>query len=140
MIGRAIVLLLSADADSADMYAVGLSLAGFEPLVAPDAQSMRSRLDESPQAIVVDFTIGWDTGWKLLGELRSRPETRDTPIVLLASRMEASTRMRAEAFGCAALLMKPCLPDALVAAVRSAIQARPGGVITDAGPLRERHH
>ena len=135
------ILLLSTDTDSAEMYAVGLSLAGFEPLVAADGSSMRSRLDsEFPQAIVVDFPAGWDTGWELLRELRSTPETRDTPVLLLASRIEDSTRTRAEAFGCAAVLMKPCLPDTLAGALRRAMQAPPAEAIPDAGPLRERHH
>ena len=89
-------------------------------------------------AIVFDFTAGWDTGWELLRELRSTADTRDTPVVLLASRMETSTRTRAEAFGCAALLLKPCLPDRLAAAVRSAMQAAPAVIPPDAGPLRER--
>jgi DNA-binding response OmpR family regulator len=140
MTNGAAVLLLSTDADSAEMYAVGLSLAGFAPLVAADASSIRSCLcSDSPQAIVADFTPGWDTGWDLLRDLRSRPDTRDTPVVLLASRMEAAVRMRAEAFGCL-VLMKPCLPDALAAALRSAMQTPPGVMTTDAEPLRERHH
>jgi two-component system, chemotaxis family, chemotaxis protein CheY len=131
---RAAVLLVSTDADSAEMYAVGLGLAGFEPLVAADASSIRSCLSSgSPQAIVADFTAGWDSGWELLRDLRSRPDTRDTPVLLLASRMEASTWTRAEAVGCAAVLMKPCLPDALAAAVRSAIHAAPAVVTPDAG-------
>lgn len=134
MTRRAPVLLLSTDADAAEMYAVGLSLAGFEPLVAADASVMRARLgSESPQAIVVDFTAGWDTGWELLRDLRSTADTRDTPVVLLASRMEPSTRARADAFRCAALLMKPCLPDALAAAVRNAMQAAPTVIPPDAG-------
>ena len=141
MTSRAAVLLVSTDADSAEMYAVGLSLAGFEPLVAADASRMRSCLgSESPQAIVMDFTPGWETGWDLLRDLRSSPDTRDTPVVLVASRMETSTRQRAEAFGCAAVLIKPCLPDALAAALRRAIQMPPGVVTTVAEPLRERHH
>src|SRR5215204_276652 len=132
MMGRAAVLLMSTDADSAEMYAVGLSLAGFEPLVAADASSLRSCLGgESPQVIVLDFTGVWDTGWELLRDLRSRSDTRDTPVVLLASRIDTSTRTRAQAFGCAALLTKPCLPDALAAAVRSAMQAPPPVLIPD---------
>ena len=118
------ILLVSGDADSAEMYAVGLSLAGFQPLVATDASSMRSCLDgESPRAVVADFTIGRNIGWELLRELRGRAETRNVPVVLIASQIEPSTRARAEEFEFAALLTKPCLPDALAAAVRSALQS-----------------
>jgi DNA-binding response OmpR family regulator len=118
------VLLLSGDGDSAEMYAVGLSLAGFQPQVAADASHMRSCLASGPpQAIVADFIAGWDPGWELLRELRGRADTCDTPVVLIVSSLTASIRARAEELGYAALLTKPCLPDALAGALRSALQS-----------------
>jgi two-component system, cell cycle response regulator DivK len=127
MIKHPPVLLVSGDADSAEMYAVGLSLAGFRPLVATDAVSLQSCLgSERPQAVVVDFTDRRDSNWQLQRDIRSRADARDTPVVLLANELNASTRARAEALGSASVLLKPCLPDALVDAVRGAIQMRPG--------------
>jgi DNA-binding response OmpR family regulator len=123
---RPAVLFASEDADSADMYAVGLSLAGFRPVIVADASSLRSSLTaQVPQAIVVDVTAGWRTGWDLLAELRRRVDTRHTPVVLLADGREDSIRVRAEASRCAALLTKPCLPDTLASAVRDALETTP---------------
>ena len=134
MMSRAAVLLLSGDADSAEMYAVGLSLAGFQPMVAADASSMRSCIAEQlPHAVVIDLTPGWQTGWEALRELRGMPDTRDTPVVLLFGEGEDFIRSRVEAPGCSALLAKPCLPDALVGAVRAALQTRPAISAADAG-------
>jgi DNA-binding response OmpR family regulator len=120
---RPAVLLASGDADSAEMYAVGLSLGGFQSIVVADTSGMRYELAAHvPQAVVVDFTAGWQTGWELLAELRSRDDTRRTPVVLLADRQEESVQARAHASACAAVLSKPCLPDALVDAVRTALE------------------
>lgn len=106
------------------MYAVGLSLGGFQPMVVADASAMRSGLAaHTPQAVVVDFTAGWQTGWELLAELRGRTDTRHAPVVLLTDEFEESVNARAQVTTCAALLTKPCLPDALVGAVRSALEA-----------------
>ena len=130
---RPAVLLVSGDADSAEMYAVGLSLGGFQPIVAADAPSLRSGLAHVPQAIVVDFTAGWQTGWELLAELRRRSDTRRTPVVLLADGREESVRVRSDTAGVTTLIAKPCLPDALVGAVRSALETPPAATATDVG-------
>jgi len=128
------VLLLSGDADSAEMYGVGLSLAGFQPMVVADASSMRSGIAEQlPHAVVIDLTPGWQTGWEALRELRGMTDTRDTPVVLLAGEDEDFIRSRAEALGCSALLAKPCLPDALAGAVHAALQTRPATSAAEAG-------
>jgi DNA-binding response OmpR family regulator len=134
---RPAVLLVSGDADSAEMYAVGLSLGGFQPIVVGDAPSMRSGLAAHvPEAVVVDFTAGWQMGWELLAELRSRKDTRHTPVVLLADGREEPVRARAEASACTAVLAKPCLPDALVGAVRNALRMPPGATTADGNLFR----
>jgi DNA-binding response OmpR family regulator len=134
MINRAAVLLMSGDADSAEMYAVGLSLDGFQPRVVANASGLTSAIAEQPpHAVVVDLTPGWQTGWDLLRELRCITKTRDTPVVLLFGGADESIRPRAEALGCSALLPKPCLPDALAEALRSALQTQPAATATDVG-------
>jgi DNA-binding response OmpR family regulator len=116
-------VLLLRRCDSAELYAVGLSLAGVQAQVAADASHMRSCLAGGPpQAIVADFIAGWDPGWELLRELRGRADTCDTPAVLIVSDLTGPIRARAEELGYAALLTKPCLPDALAGALRSALQ------------------
>jgi DNA-binding response OmpR family regulator len=133
MSSHAAVLLLSGDADSAEMYAVGLSLAGFRPVVVADASSVRSRIAALPDAVVIDLTPGWQTGWEALRALRGMADTRDTPVVLLCGDDEEVIRSRAEGLGCSALLAKPCLPDALAGAVHAALQTRTATSAADAG-------
>ena len=118
------------------MYAVGLSLGGFQPTVVADGPSLQSGLEAHvPQAIVVDLTVGWPAGWDMLAELRDRRDTRRTPVVLLADEEEKFVRLRADASAYAVLLTKPCLPDALVGAVRSVLQMSPTTVVPTTGTL-----
>jgi len=58
----------------------------------------------------------------LIRLLRADRSTRDIPVVVLAGRTDPWIGRRAAELGCAALLVKPCLPDALAQAVRESLQ------------------
>ena len=117
------VLLFDPDTDTAEMYGVGLELAGFRARVTSSDAEARSVLrQERPAAVIADVGAGAAEAWELIQLLRRDRSTRDIPIVVLAGRTDPWIGRRAAALGCAALLVKPCLPDALAAAVRESLQ------------------
>ena len=117
------VLLFDPDTDTAEMYGVGLELAGFRARVTSSDAEARSVLrQERPAAVIADVGAGAAEVWELIQLLRRDRSTRDIPVVVLAGRTDPWIGRRAAALGCAALLVKPCLPDALAAAVRESLQ------------------
>jgi two-component system, cell cycle response regulator DivK len=72
-----------------------------------------------PDVIVLDLDLPQVTGWNILRDLRRDPATRDVPVVGLSRQATDAKRAEARALG-AALLAKPCEPDALYLAVSKA--------------------
>ena len=117
------VLLFDSDTDTAEMYGIGLELAGFRARVTSSDTEARSVLrQERPAAVIADVGAGAAEAWELIQLLRADRSTRDIPVVVLAGRTDPWIGRRAAELGCAALLVKPCLPDALAAAVRESLQ------------------
>jgi DNA-binding response OmpR family regulator len=122
MVNPQAVLLCDSDTDTAEMYGVGLELAGFRAfLAADDVHAFALAQAEHPSAVIADVGPGADTGWELIRSLRANRSTRDIPVVLLTGRTDVWISRRAAELGCAALLVKPCLPDTLAAVVRQSL-------------------
>ena len=122
------VVLFETDADTAEMYCVGLELAGFR--IRPtgsDAEALSMVRQEHPSAVIAYLGPGAIEGWELIQSVRADRSTRDVPVVVLSARTDSWTGRRAAALGCAAVLVKPCLPGALAEAVRESLQTLLGG-------------
>jgi CheY-like chemotaxis protein len=109
------VLLVDDSTDTLEMYALGLSFAGYRPLTAVDPESALGQLHrERPDVVVTDLQFAHGSGgWDLIRALKTDASTRQIPIIVLTGRTEPSIAVDARNTGCAALLMKPCLPDDL---------------------------
>ena len=117
------VLVLDSDADTGEMYGLGLELAGFRACVAgSDAEALSVFREEHPSAVIADLGSRAAEGWELIQFLRAERSTRDIPVVVLTGRTDPWIGRRAAELGCAALIVKPCLPDALAAVVRESLQ------------------
>ena len=109
------VLLVDDSADTLEMYAVGLTLAGYAPVTASDHHSAVDCLKTAhPAAVVTDLQfVGGSDGWRLVEDIKKDPATRNIPVVVVTGRVDVSTALDAHRVGCAAVLMKPCLPEEL---------------------------
>jgi CheY-like chemotaxis protein len=119
---RPLVLIVDDHDDTRELYIVGLAVYGFEAIGASDCEQALRRASEShPDIVVTDLTLGGADGWQLVQHLKGEARTGDIPVVLLTCHAAPSVRERAEREGCAALFVKPCLPDALAAELRQVL-------------------
>jgi DNA-binding NtrC family response regulator len=120
---RPVVLLIDDDADTLDMYEVGLSVVGFRPFVTRDASSVSRQVDAIQPAIVVtDLRLRGTSGWSVLEVLNLREQR--IPVVLLTGDPDPLIDQRAQELGCAAVVMKPCPADELGQVLTQVLAAR----------------
>ena len=66
---------------------------------------------EYPDLVVLDIGLPGMNGWQVLEAIRSRPATRDIPIVVLTAHAEGDSRRRADQCGADAFITKPFQPN-----------------------------
>jgi two-component system phosphate regulon response regulator PhoB len=87
--------------------------------------------EERPDLIVLDWMLPGISGIEVCRLLRTRPETRDIPIIMLTARGEEGERVRGLATGADDYVVKPFSVPELVARVRSLLRrAKPEHIST----------
>lgn len=119
------ILIVDDSVDLLDLYAAALSKAGYRPMTATSAEAAVRTLtiDRLPCAVVTDLTLGGVEGWRLIRKLKADPLTRSIPVVVLTGCCDPSVAILGREAGCAAVLIKPCLPDELAAVLRRVLPA-----------------
>jgi two-component system cell cycle response regulator DivK len=111
---KPLVLLVDDDEDSRFLYSHYLtSAAGFRVAEAADGQEgidMASSL--RPDVIIMDLTLPVLDGWQALRALKEDERTRSIPVVALTGHSLGEKK------DFHAVLLKPCLPEALAAQVK----------------------
>ncbi|HTV02445.1 MAG TPA: response regulator [Luteitalea sp.] len=102
---RAPILVLEDDRQTLFLYERYLRDAGFQILPARTIEDARAAMRRvRPAAIVLDVMLEGETSWTFLSELKSSPETRDIPtlVVTITNRED-----RARALGADEFFVKP---------------------------------
>jgi CheY-like chemotaxis protein len=121
---RPIILLVDDDADTLEMYEIGLSGAGFSPIGTRDGASVGLQVDAlHPDAVVTDLQLHGTTGWSVMQSIKEHTQARPIPVVLLTGYSSADIDQQAQHLGCAAVLTKPCTPDELGLVLRRVLSA-----------------
>jgi len=121
-----LVLLVEDDVDTREMYAVALGMVGFRTSEAGTAaEGLAAARALRPDVVVTDLTLPDADGCDLCAELSVDPDTRGVPTIALTGRSSAEDLDRCAAAGCARVLVKPCSPDALAAAIREVLSGPP---------------
>ncbi|MGB8314740.1 MAG: phosphate regulon transcriptional regulator PhoB [Aestuariivirga sp.] len=85
--------------------------------------------EERPDLIVLDWMLPGISGIEVCRLLRTRPETRDIPIIMLTARGEENERVRGLATGADDYMVKPFSVPELLARVRTILRrANPDAV------------
>ncbi len=99
-----------------------LRRAGFEPVEATDGQEAIEQLDRSPfDAVVLDLMMPDVGGERMLAQLRSAPETKRTPVVIITGKPEVAPEVIG-LVGRENFFPKPFDPEAVIGRINSILQ------------------
>jgi two-component system, OmpR family, phosphate regulon response regulator PhoB len=114
----AISMLLNYNLDK-EGYDVGLAKDGEEAMLMSS--------ERMPDLVILDWMLPKVPGIEVCRRLRAKPETRNTPIIMLTARGEESDRIRGLDIGADDYVTKPFSTTELLARVRAVMRRiRPG--------------
>jgi CheY-like chemotaxis protein len=111
-------LLVDPDDDTRDLYKRFLGPHQFIINEATDGpRALAIAISDPPDVVVTETMLPGFDGYSLCEVLRRDPSTAGIPIVVLTAEPRTVNHRRALAAGADLVLVKPCLPDALLAAI-----------------------
>jgi len=87
-------------------------------------QSIEERV---PDVVVTDLALPRMDGFELISTIRKQRHTADVPVIALSGYSGPEYDERTRRAGTTMVLMKPCMPDALVEAINSVLAGRSPG-------------
>jgi len=114
------ILCVEDNQDNLLMLQRRLTRAGFEVTIAMDgAQTVEWAKTLLPDLIVMDLNLPVLDGWEATRRLKSQPETRHIPIIVLTADSTQKSREKAIAAGCDEFELKPIDFEGLVGKIRA---------------------
>jgi len=105
------------------LHRMMLAHCGYELLTARDGQEALDKAStERPDLIFLDIVMPRMDGFQTCRALRSRPETKDVPIILVTTRGEPHHVRQGFESGCTDYITKPFDGEELLAKVRSHLE------------------
>ncbi len=128
--GQPVVLLVEDEPAQREVLTYNLEAEGFRVIQAGDGEEALSHVrDELPDLIVLDWMMPRLSGLEVCRRLKSRPETRRVPVIMLSARSEEVDRVRGLETGADDYVIKPYSVVELMARVRANLRrARPSTV------------
>jgi two-component system phosphate regulon response regulator PhoB len=122
------VLLVEDEDALSTLLQYNLEKEGYDVTVAGDGEEALIQVDErQPDLVVLDWMLPKVSGIEVCRRLRSRPETRNVPIIILTARGEETDRIRGLDTGADDYVVKPFSMTELTARVRAVLRRiRPG--------------
>jgi len=121
-----LVLVVDDYDDAREMYAESLLMQGFRVAEARNGlEAVAQARALAPDAILMDLSLPGIDGWEATRLLKADAATRHIPVVAITGHAPAHAADRARAAGCDRLLIKPALPDQVIAEVRAALGRHP---------------
>jgi CheY-like chemotaxis protein len=119
-----LVLLVDDYADNRDIYVQFLTYSGLR---VEEAENGHQALDKAfalrPDVIVMDLSLPGLDGWEATRRLKRDPRTSDIPVIALTGHAMAGHSKGALDAGCDLFITKPCLPERLLAEIRTLLAA-----------------
>jgi len=121
-----LILIVDDNADSRRLYALYFETAGFRVDEAGQGfQGIDKAFKLSPDVILMDLIMPGLDGWETIRLLKGRARTRTIPIIALTGDTREDDLKLAKNAGCNALLLKPCLPEVVLAQVQRLLNLAP---------------
>ncbi len=124
------VLIVEDEPAQREVLAYNLEAEGFAVSKAENGEEALLLVDEdSPDIIVLDWMLPSVSGIEVCRRLKTRPETRNVPIIMLSARAEEVDRVRGLETGADDYVVKPYSVVELMARVRAQLRrTRPASV------------
>jgi two-component system phosphate regulon response regulator PhoB len=121
------ILIVEDEAALVELLRYNFEQEGFRVSTAADGEEALVMVAEDlPDIVLLDWMLPLMSGFDVCRQLRRRPETRNTPIIMLTARGEEGDRIRGLNSGADDYMTKPFSPRELVARVRAVLRrARP---------------
>ena len=117
-----LVLLAEDFEDARELYRDYLEFSGFAVQTASNGrEAVDQALALQPDLILMDASMPVLDGWQATREIKTNPATHHIPVLALTAHAFDDARHQAQAVGCDGFVMKPCLPDDLVARIRATL-------------------
>ena len=122
------VLIVEDEEALATLLEYNLGQEKFDVTLASDGEEGILKIEENPPDVVIlDWMLPKVSGIEICRRIRSKPETRNIPIIMLTARSEEADRIRGLETGADDYLTKPFSTNELIARVRAVLRRiRPG--------------
>lgn len=117
------ILVVEDESDIAALVAYQLAHAGYQVRTATSGGAALKAIDvEPPDLVILDLMLPEISGVDILRTLRSRKETRSTPVIILTARGDEEDRLRGFELGADDYIAKPFSPRELVMRVKAVLR------------------
>jgi two-component system, cell cycle response regulator DivK len=117
------VLFIEDEASTRRGYTAYLSGRGYDVSEATTGEHALTLATHCvPDVIVLDLGLPDIDGWEVARRLKASPQTAAVPIIALTGSTLPHERISAMRAGCDRHLPKPCVPEALLEAIRQCVE------------------
>jgi DNA-binding response OmpR family regulator len=115
-----VILIVEDDHIVASLLEHTLARRGYSIRLAADGRTAARFIAEQPPAslVLLDVMLPFVDGFELIDQIRAHPSWRDVPVVMLSSKAQEDSVVRALEAGASDYILKPFRPQELVARVR----------------------
>lgn len=123
---KPLVLLVDDSEETRAMYADYLVHFGVRVEHAVDGDhALWKVVSLKPNVVVMDLAMPVLDGWEATHRMKTHPKTKHIPVIALTGHVTRRELRRAQDAARTSCSAKPCLPEALLAAVRRLLTATP---------------
>lgn len=116
------VLIVDDSASIRQVVSITLKGAGFDVVEASDGRDALTKLTgQRVHLIISDVNMPNMDGITFVTELKAKPEYKFTPVVMLTTESAEDKKMKGQAAGAKAWMVKPFQPEQMLAAVNKLI-------------------
>ena len=120
---KPLVLIIEDQEALVTMLRYNLEGAGFRVNSAGDGEeALVAAAEEVPDLILLDWMLPLMSGIEVCRQLRSKPDTRRVPIIMLTARGEETDKLRGLDSGCDDYITKPFSPAELIARIHAVLR------------------
>lgn len=115
--------IMAVDDSSSIRQMVGFTLrnGGYEVIEAVDGKDALARLKGPIHMVITDLNMPAIDGIQLIQAIRSTPEYRSIPIVMLTTESQDSRKQAGKAAGATGWIVKPFRPEQLLGVVKKVL-------------------